>query len=183
MNSFSVDQTIKKFAKKEAQKSANCERYSKMYNDIQDVLDLTTFNSSLIMMLASKNGDFLVNHRFTLDSRNPRYSFYTQYKKENFQLNSVFVIQPGVKASMIWSPTKWFTQEMSAIVLKQENNAFWNTLVSRSVYADPHTCCELVVPLSLSLHCSWITRADSVCMSTRRCIAISLLAWRLTMIS
>ena len=87
---------------------------------------------------------------------------------------------------MIWSPTKWFTQEMSAIVvvastgevqvLKQENNAFWNTLVSRSVYADPHTCCELVVPLSLSLHCSWITRADSVCMSTRRCIAISLLA-------
>lgn len=96
-------------------------------------------------MLASKNGDFLVNHRFTLDSRNPRYSFYTQYKKENFQLNSVFVIQPGVKASMIWSPTKWFTQEMSAIVLKQENNAFWNTLVSRSVYADPHTCCELVL--------------------------------------
>lgn len=116
-----------------------------MYNDIQQLLDLNTFGSSLIMMLASSHKNFLVNHRFTMDGERPRYSFMCQYKKDHLQLSSTWVLQPGVKAVMKWTPNDHFTQEISAIMLRQQNNEMFNVVVSRSVYEDADSCSELVL--------------------------------------
>lgn len=50
---------------------------------------MTTFGSSLIMTIAAKNNNFLFNHRLTLDSERPRYTFYTQYKKDKVVDDSI----------------------------------------------------------------------------------------------
>ncbi|KAM7456410.1 hypothetical protein BLSTO_02834 [Blastocystis sp. subtype 1] len=121
------------------------EQYTHMFNDIQDVLDINTFGTSLIMMLGASSNNFLVNHRFTLDREKPRYSFFCQYKKDNLQLNGTWIIQPGMKAFLKYSPTENFSQELSAIILKQEDNALWSCIVGRSMYKDKDSCTELVL--------------------------------------
>ncbi|KAK8799303.1 hypothetical protein WA171_006049 [Blastocystis sp. BT1] len=122
-------------------------RYTHMYNDIQQLLDLGTFGSSLIMMLASSHKNFLVNHRFTMDGERPRYSFLCQYKTDKVQLNSTWVLQPGVKATVKWTPNDNFCQEASAIVsiLRQQDNSLFKAIVGRSVYQDADSCTELVL--------------------------------------
>lgn len=41
------------------------------------------------MTIAAKNNNFLFNHRLTLDSERPRYTFYTQYKKDKVVDDSI----------------------------------------------------------------------------------------------
>ena len=74
-------------------------------------------------------------------------------------MNGTWIIQPGMKAFLKYSPTENFSQELSAIVLlgagrhaqilKQEDNALWSCIVGRSMYKDKDSCTELVVWTSL----------------------------------
>ena len=144
MNTFDINKAMKAPTSAVAKNKMGSERYTQMFNDIQEVLDITTFSSSLVMMLGASSNNFIVNHRFTLDGEKPRYSFFCQYKKDNLQLNASWIIQPGLKAFLKYSPTENFTQELSAIILRQENSSFWSCVVGRSVYRDKDSCTELV---------------------------------------
>ena len=69
-------------------------------------------------------------------------------------------MQPGIKASVRYSPTNNFTQEASAIVtntliifdfqITNTEHGPFRCLVSRSVYEDDDSCLEAVVCVSIS---------------------------------